>query len=76
MCFDRCNYLVLSGLIYRDSEQVAFGYAVQLVFNWILNLFFFVKIEYNLYFLDYFDILILKIIFKKWKNIINIYFSI
>ena len=37
--------------------------------------FFFAKIECSLYFLDRFDVLISKIIFKKWKNIINMYFS-
>jgi hypothetical protein len=28
-----------------------------------------------LYVLDYFDVLISKIIFKKWKNIIGMYFD-
>jgi hypothetical protein len=37
--------------------------------------FFFAKIECGLYFLDRFDVLMLKIIFKKWKNIIGMYFS-
>jgi len=39
------------------------------------NLFFFAKIECGLYFLDRFDVLISKIIFKKWKNIIGTYFG-
>jgi len=38
-------------------------------------IFFFAKIWYGLYFLDRFDVLILKIIFKKWKNIIDMYFN-
>ena len=38
-------------------------------------LFFFVKIEFDLYFLNHFNVLISKIIFKKWKNIIDMYFS-
>ena len=37
--------------------------------------FFLAKIECGLYFLDRFDVLISKIIFKKWKNIIGMYFS-
>jgi len=41
-----------------------FGSAVQLAFHQILN-FFFAKIECGLYFLDRFDVLKSKIIFKK-----------
>ena len=37
--------------------------------------FFFAKIEYGLYFLDRFNVLISKIIFKKWKNVIGMYFG-
>jgi hypothetical protein len=37
--------------------------------------FFFAKIKCGLYFLDRFDVLISKIIFKKWKNIIDMYFG-
>jgi hypothetical protein len=40
-----------------------------------VNLFFLLKFNFFLYILDYFDILILKIIFLK-KNIILIYFKI
>jgi len=40
-----------------------------------LNFFFFAKIECGLYFLNRFDVLISKMIFKKWKNIIGMYFS-
>ena len=41
----------------------------------IFQTFFFVKIECGLYFLDRFDVLISKIIFKKWKNIISMLFG-
>jgi hypothetical protein len=44
-------------------SKTLFGYVVKLDFDWILN--FFVKIKYGLYFLDRFDMLISKIIFKK-----------
>jgi hypothetical protein len=37
--------------------------------------FFFAKIECGLYFLDRFDVLMSKMIFKKWKNIIGMYFG-
>jgi hypothetical protein len=37
--------------------------------------YFFIKIKYNLYVLDRFDVLISKIIFKKWKNIIDMHFN-
>jgi hypothetical protein len=43
----------------------AFGSAVQPAFQRILIFFFFAKIECGLYFLDRFDVLISKIIFKK-----------
>jgi hypothetical protein len=36
---------------------------------------FFAKIECGLYFLNRFDVLMSKIIFKKWKNIIGMYFG-
>jgi len=39
------------------------------------EIFFFTKIEYGLYVLDRFDVLMSKIIFKKYKNIIGMYFS-
>jgi len=42
-----------------------FGYTVEFVFDQILNFFVFVKIKCSLYFLDRFDVLISKIIFKK-----------
>ena len=35
----------------------------------------FIKIECGLYLLDRFDVLISKIIFKKWKNIIGMLFG-
>ena len=38
--------------------------------------FLFVKIEFGLYFLDRFDVLMLKMIFKKLKNIIGMHFDI
>jgi hypothetical protein len=41
------------------------GSAVELAFDQILNFFFFAKIECGLYFLDRFDVLMSKIIFKK-----------
>jgi hypothetical protein len=37
--------------------------------------FFFTKIECDLYFLDRFDVLMSKMILKKWKNIIGMYFG-
>jgi len=51
-----------------------FGSAVEPTFDQI-SIFFFVKIECGLYFLDRFDVLMSKIIFKKWKNIIGMYFG-
>ena len=51
-----------------------FGIVFVIVFRQILN-FFFAKIECGLYFLDRFDVLMSKIIFKKWKNIIGMYFD-
>jgi hypothetical protein len=44
-----------------------FGSAVQLAFHQISNFvfFFFAKIECDLYFLDRFDVLMSKMIFKK-----------
>jgi len=44
-------------------------------FSLNFNFFFFAKIECGLYFLDRFDVLMSKIIFKKWKNIIDMYFG-
>jgi len=41
-----------------------FGIVFVIAFRQILN-FFFAKIEYGLYFLDRFDVLMSKIIFKK-----------
>jgi hypothetical protein len=38
-------------------------------------LIFWLKVKYFLYVLNYFDVLILKIIFKKLKKIILMYFS-
>ena len=37
--------------------------------------FFFAKILYGLYVLDRFNVLMSKIIFKKWKNIIDMHFG-
>ena len=51
-----------------------FGIVFVTVFHQIL-IFFFAKIECGLYFLDRFDVLMSKIIFKKWKNIIDMYFG-
>jgi hypothetical protein len=51
-----------------------FGNAAAAAFPKILN-FFFIKIEYGLYVLDHFDVLMSKMIFKKWKNIIGMHFS-
>ena len=42
-----------------------FGYAVELEFDQISFYFFFAKIECGLYFLDRFDVLMSKMIFKK-----------
>jgi len=51
-----------------------------LALRWIrvwlnFKFFIFVKIECVLYFLDRFDVLISKMIFKKWKNIVGMYLS-
>jgi len=51
-----------------------FGNAAAAAFLKILN-FFFTKIEYGLYILDRFDVLMSKIIFKKWTNIIGMHFG-
>jgi len=48
--------------------------AVEPAFDQI-SIFFFVKIECGLYFLNSFNVLMSKIIFKKWKNIIGMYFG-
>ena len=48
---------------HRTSKR-PFGIAFVIAFHQILK-FFFVKIEYGLYFLDRFDVLMSKIIFKK-----------
>ena len=42
-----------------------FGIVFVIVFRQILNFFFVAKIECGLYFLDRFDVLMSKIIFKK-----------
>jgi len=42
-----------------------FGNVAVVAFSKILKFFIFTKIEYGLYVLDRFDVLILKIIFKK-----------
>jgi hypothetical protein len=49
--------------------------AAVIVFLKILKFFFIIKIKYNLYVLDRFDVLILKIIFFKKKNIIVMHFG-
>ena len=48
----------------KHEFKSPFGCAFQPVFRQILN-FFFAKIECGLYFLDRFDVLMLKMIFKK-----------
>ena len=63
------------GRVIKDTKSL-FGSVVEIAFRQILKLFFFfVKIKCGLYFLDRFDVLMSKIIFKKWKNIIGMYFS-
>jgi hypothetical protein len=47
------------------SWHVKFGSAVEPAFDQILIFFFFAKIECGLYFLDRFDVLVSKMIFKK-----------
>jgi len=49
---------------HRTSKR-PFGIAFVIVFHQILKFFFFAKIECGLYFLDRFDVLMSKIIFKK-----------
>ena len=70
------RYYILLMLSYsrRSISKSPFGIVFVTVFHQILN-FFFAKIECGLYFLDRFDVLMSKIIFKKWKNIISMYFS-
>jgi hypothetical protein len=47
----------------------------RVAFSKNLNFLFFTKIKYNLYVLDRFDVLMSKMIFKKRKNIIGMYFD-
>jgi len=47
------------------KNKGTFGIAFVIVFCSNLNFFFFAKIECGLYFLDRFDVLMSKIIFKK-----------
>jgi len=56
-------------------NKIPFVIAFVTTFHQILNYFFFAKIECGLYFLDRFDVLMSKMIFKKWKNIIDMYFD-
>jgi hypothetical protein len=49
-------------------DKAVFDIAFGITFRQILNFFFFVKIEYGLYFLDRFDVLMSKIIFKNKKT--------
>jgi hypothetical protein len=60
-------------MLYASSKR-PFDIAFVTAFHQILN-FFFAKIECGLYFLDRFDVLMSKIIFKKWKSIIDMYFG-
>jgi len=58
--------MLLSNLLTITTSKVAFGSAFLPVFCENLNFFFFfAKIECGLYFLDRFDVLMSKIIFKK-----------
>jgi len=55
---------LLTILAVAKVDVIMFGIVFVIVFRQILN-FFFVKIECGLYFLDCFDVLMSKIIFKK-----------
>jgi hypothetical protein len=50
---------------FQDIIKRLFGSAVEPAFHRISNFFFFAKIEYGLYFLDRFDVLMSKMILKK-----------
>jgi hypothetical protein len=49
----------------EDFSKSLFGSVVEHAFDRISNFFFFAKIECGLYFLDRFDMLMSKMIFKK-----------
>jgi hypothetical protein len=53
-----------AAIVPQQASTSLFYSTIEPVFDQILN-FFFIKIEYSLYFLDRFDVLISKIIFKK-----------
>ena len=57
------------------ETKCLFGIAAKPAFWKNSNFFFFAKIKCGLYFLDRFDVLMSKIIFKKWKNIIGMLFD-
>jgi len=62
----------------RSTTRIVRGCLVlrlNLLFTEFQFYFFFAKIECGLYFLDRFDVLMSKMIFKNWKNIISIYFG-
>jgi hypothetical protein len=63
--FLRCGSFVWLVGMSSQSIKRALGSVVQPVFQRILNFFFFAKIECGLYFLDRFNVLISKMIFKK-----------
>jgi hypothetical protein len=48
----------------QHNNKIPFGITFVIVFHQILN-FFFIKIKCGLYFLDRFDVLMSKMIFKK-----------
>jgi hypothetical protein len=51
--------------VHNSKQKGLFGIAFVTAFHQILKIFFFAKIECGLYFLDRFDVLMSKMIFKK-----------
>ena len=77
-----CNYNCLFALLRGDrlpesgNSTLRARLALRSKLRFVkFKIFFFAKIECGLYFLDRFDVLMSKIIFKKWKNIIGMYFG-
>jgi hypothetical protein len=60
------DYLQQFEFVIKNKSGIAFQNAGQPVF--LKYSFFLLKVKYFLYVLDYFDVLILKIIFKKLKK--------
>ena len=71
-----CSCMTITKPCFCFFIKGPFGSAVVPAFRPNLNFFFFfAKIEFGLYFLDRFDVLMSKMIFKNWKNVIDMYFG-